>query len=529
LVGAVAADPSAARSRLAAVRAWWRVRHPPPSLGQRLDALYVGAIVAAIFGALAYGTASAALAQVVTPSGLAVSGPSLALLAVLLVARWGAYHGPVVFSVADVALLLGAPLPRRGMAARPLATALAGGAAAGAVVAGMVVVGLAGDGRGIAPDDAAGLVVGLADLGVIGVAVAWAVERSARWERAVRRAGWLVVLAAAALAAASGAGQVGGEIALWSGPWGWALQPGAGADSGQWLLALAALTVLAAVAAAGAVRTRGDCPTERHARRAEARASAVASLASFDARTARRAFETVGARGAGRAGARLRRPRSAGLAVPWRDAVTALRTPGRVLESAVLATAGTVLSLVEGDRPLAVIAGALVVYLGAARMLWPLRSELDAPDRARILLRLRIGRVLLAHTLVPVLAVVSAAVLAAAGCVVAGALPEHGAVLALLAIAGAPVITLCAGMSARRGGRLPATVFATAMAADPSGGGGAILGWFALWPTVAATLGAAPLLLVAAAGPAAAVPAAAASAIAGGILAYLVAQDVDKG
>ena len=73
--------------------------------------LYTIALVGGIFGALAYGTASSALAQVVTPHSLAVFGPSLALLAVLLAMQWGAYQGPIVFSVPDVAFLLGAPCP----------------------------------------------------------------------------------------------------------------------------------------------------------------------------------------------------------------------------------------------------------------------------------------------------------------------------------------------------------------------------------------------------------------------------------
>ncbi|MEO8688075.1 MAG: hypothetical protein ABI611_07615, partial [Solirubrobacteraceae bacterium] len=211
------------------MRAWWRVRNPPPGLGRRLDLLYTGTIMAAIFGALAYGTASSALAQVVTPHGLAVTGPALALLALLLTTHWGVYQGPVVFSVADVAHLLGAPLPRRALAARRLMLALAGGAAAGAVVAAVVIVGLAGEGRGLAVDDAAGITLGMAELGTLGVAGAWAVQGSARRERAARRATWPGVVAAAALVAASHAGAAGREVALWSGPWGWAVEPAAGA------------------------------------------------------------------------------------------------------------------------------------------------------------------------------------------------------------------------------------------------------------------------------------------------------------
>src|SRR3954470_8130770 len=104
MVGAVAAETSLAR-----VRAWWGVQHRPPSLGRYFSLAYTSAITTAIFGAMAYGTASSALAQVVTPHALAVYGPSLALVAVLLTARWGAFQGPVVFPVADVAFLLGAP------------------------------------------------------------------------------------------------------------------------------------------------------------------------------------------------------------------------------------------------------------------------------------------------------------------------------------------------------------------------------------------------------------------------------------
>ena len=64
---------------------------------------------------------------------LAQFGPPIALVALLMTARWGAYQGPVVFSVPDVAHLLGAPLPRSGLAARRLRSALAAGAPAGAL------------------------------------------------------------------------------------------------------------------------------------------------------------------------------------------------------------------------------------------------------------------------------------------------------------------------------------------------------------------------------------------------------------
>ena len=58
-------------------------------------------------------------------------------------------------------------------------------------------------------------------------------------------------------------------------------------------------------------------------------------------------------------------------------------------------------------------------------------------------------------------------------------------------------------MSARREGRLPTSVLATAIAADPSGGAGAVVAWLAFWPALAAILGAVPLIAVTNAGPAA--------------------------
>jgi hypothetical protein len=514
---AVVAAPPAAR--VDAVRAWWRAARPGPSAGQRLEALYIVAITAAIFGVLVYGTAKSALAQVVTPHTLEVLGPGVVLLALLLLAQWGAYHGPVVFSVADVAHLLGAPLPRRGLAVGRLARALAAGAGAGALLAAVTAVGLAGDGRGIAPAAVAGLVVGGAEAGTLGIAAAWAVERSARWERALARLAWPAVLVAAALAAVATLGPAGREVALWSGPWGWAVQAGAAERDAERLAALLLLTVVTLAAVRGALRRAGDCPTERHLRRAEASASALASLMSLDARTARRAVEAVGERGTGGGAAELPRVRAflarrgdrrsaRVLAVAWRDAVSALRAPGVFAQAAALVAAGSALDLLAADRPLAVALGALAVYAGAARMLGPLRRELDVPDRAPVLLRPGIGAVLLAHALLPAAVTASVAALAAVGCALAGALPAPGAGVALAAVAVGPLLAGCAGAAARREGRMSPSVFVTAMAADPSGGAAAVLGWLALWPAVAATLGSAPILLLAHGGTSATLPAA---------------------
>ena len=116
---------TSADERLADVRRWWRATVPGPPLGQRAEQAYIVALTGAIFGALVYSTAHSALAQVITVRGASVWGPGLVLVGLVVVARWGAYQGPVVFSIGDVGHTLGAPLPRRGLAVRPLARGLA--------------------------------------------------------------------------------------------------------------------------------------------------------------------------------------------------------------------------------------------------------------------------------------------------------------------------------------------------------------------------------------------------------------------
>jgi hypothetical protein len=81
-------------------------------------------------------------------------------------------------------------------------------------------------------------------------------------------------------------------------------------------------------------------------------------------------------------------------------------------------------------------------------------------------------------------------------------------------------------MSARRGGRIPLSVMTNAVASDPTGGAGAILGWLALWPTVAIVLAAPPMLFVAASGAGALVPAVLWVTAGTGIVAGLLLRDV---
>jgi hypothetical protein len=482
--------------RIAAVRSWWRLRRPGPTLGKRLDTIYTVAITTGILGALLYSTASSALGSWLTPATVPEWGPAVALVALVGVARWGTWQGPVVFAAPDVGFLLGAPLARRALAIRPLTRALCASAGAGAGVAGVALVGLAGDGRGVDAAPAAGLVAGLALMGVLGVAGAARVQCSARWSRAIAIAVPACAAIGAALVLVASAGATGRRIVLWSGPWGWAVQPVAGATTAASLLALGLLVATAGVAVAAAAQGFEPCPTERHAVRAEARSSAVASAWALDARTARLSLRQAAGPARTRARRRLRAPRRAALAVPWRDATSALRAPQRTLGCTTLAAAAAVVAIAAADHPAAEVLAALGAYVAASIMLEPLRQEIDQPSASRVLLRRPFGRILLAHVAVPVAVLATGAAAAAVGVAVAGALPARGGAIAGTALAVLPAIVLCAALSSRRGGRLPVSVLALGTSGDPSGGG-IVIAWLLAWPAAAVALGALPLIYVA--------------------------------
>ena len=494
------ADPAVApggRTRVRDIRRFWHDVQAPPSLLKRLEPAYYVFITLAIGGPFVYGTASAALSEVATPHAVGIWGPSLALVALLAVTRWGAVQGPVVFTPADITQLLGAPLRRAELVLGRLVRGLLIWTGAAAVVAGLVVVGVAGQHRGIDPARAAGFVVAMAILGLLGVVGAALVAGSARVDRATRRAAWPAVAVAAGLVVLANASPTGRHVALWSGPWGWAIQPLAG-TAAAWPVALALLAALTAAITALAVRRRGATPTERHLLRAEARGGAMAAMYSMNARYVRRSLTAVSSGPVAARGAnRLKPPRSPRLAVAWRDAVAGLAVPQRLGEALLLAGVGIVVCVVNGAHPVAVGAGALIVYAGASRLLEPLRAETDQPGRARVLLLTPIGKVLLQHALVPLVVVLTGALLAVAGCAAApGALPDHGGAAALLAVLAMPSITLCAALSSRRGGRLPPSLLAVTYG-DASGMSvGLIFGWIILWPLVAAAAGAVPIAVV---------------------------------
>jgi hypothetical protein len=446
---------------------------------------------------------------VITVASVARWGPSLMLIAFVAAGLWGAVQGPVVLSAADVAHLFSAPLSRADLVARPLRRAFLIGAGVGVLVAGVVLVGLTGHHRHVAAARAFGVVVGIGLAAVICVGVAWMVSISAAAERWLRLVRWPAVAVAGGLVLwAVLGGRVGRTVALWSGPWGWTVAAGARVSDGAWIARLVFAAVAAVLVVGAAWVLRGTAETERVERRAEGRAHLQASLMDFNVRTGRRDLVEVSARPVlggwprdlgrlvrwlrGRLaaiGARWLGGRGiAELAVVWRDAATATRYPGRFVQSAVLAAGGAALALVDVSRPVAVVAGAVLIYLAGAWLLEPMRIELDVPSRPPVFLGIRAGRALLAHTVLPALVVFCSVSLCVVVLALAGQLAGDELPAALGLVAAAPAVVGCAAMSARRGGRLPHEVLAAAVTTDPSGGGLVLLGWLLFWPAVASAI-----------------------------------------
>jgi hypothetical protein len=213
-------SPAAARPDVVAIQRWLDRARRSRSFAQRAQTVYAAIVVGGIFGVLVYGTAQSALAEVIGLASVGRWGPSLMLIAFVAAGFWGAVQGPVVFSPADLAVLLAAPLSRADLVARPLRRAMLIGAGAGMVGAGVVLVGLTGGGRDVALTRAFGVVVGVGLAGVICVVLAWIVSISARAERCLRLVRWpAVALAGGLVVWAALGGRAGRMVALWSGPW----------------------------------------------------------------------------------------------------------------------------------------------------------------------------------------------------------------------------------------------------------------------------------------------------------------------
>ena len=478
---------------------------------------YMGTIYVAIFAlammvALTWGFWRH-LAGLLSDVGFAARftwAPAAVLLLSLAVLRYSLWQGFVSFSEADCFYLLTAPLERGALVWPRLRSACWVVGVAGALL-GMVGGLVSSQPVGGALRVVLGAVAGPA-FGVILVAAGWQVQRLPRASL------WLIRLTTPALVVvlllvlAEWAGGRWRNIALWSGPWGWAVMPLAG---GSWWARGAALGLLCALAVAGWLGLKwsaGACSLENFWRRARARSRAVAGAYSFDARAVVLAARETSAAASSvqtalaqtalrRTGARpptprlsvsrlptprLSVPRRPRLAVPWHGLLTLLRSPYRLGWGVLLGGGGVVLLTAFPHRLSALLGGALALYLAAGAMLEPLRLEMDSPFVSQILLPPTFGEVLWRHCLLP------GAVLIGEGLAAIAALWGMGAATGTVAVSALALLVptvgftvMAAALSARRGGRLPMEILLSA-AGDVTGFSViGIIGWIFGWVLLA--------------------------------------------
>ncbi len=489
-----AAPCSSERARAATgfVRAR-RIRRLRPSLYQ----VYVTLLLGAMGVALAGGAISSLAGPGLGARALIVWGPGVLALALLAALRFGCSQGPVLFSAADVALLLAAPIALADLVRPKLDQACVAGAIAGLALGGLALLICTGGPAGLGAPRSVCAVLAFASLGVLAIASSWIVQRSRKAALGVLRASPLIVIGAAGLVLAAGAGGLGRTLATWSGPWGWAIAPLSG--SAGWPIATGLMLLVAVYAVIRARRMAGAAMREQFLVRAETRAGMTASVVLLDYRAATLTHRAALGAGPGRGG-RVPRPASPRLVVLWRDALALSRDPFRVLWAGVLGAAGTWEVIAHPGRPQAAGLGAGGLYFAASLLCEPLRADVDYPDKSRLLLSWDFGRVLVAHCALPAIvlfAVASGAIVAAVGTGTAdtGALALIPTVLAPFA-GGA---TLCAALTARRGGRIDASVLLSSSGGDPSGGGIALVAWLASWLLVDLIAFGGPMLLLGAA------------------------------
>jgi len=420
---------------------------------------------------------------------------ALALLVFLALLRDALWRGPVTLPQVTVDWLLDTPVDR-GRLLRPrfrvsAALAVAAGAAVGVVpAAALVSLGLGGGGTGHALRLGAAAIAPAALLFALGAGAAGLIERypaSGRWLRRATPAALAVAAAFAGLAAWAALGRPPGvltAIALWSGPWGWAVQGMvalAGGPAPWWPAATALLGALAVVALACAHRAAARVPGAALRARARTIGAMSAAVLSMDTRGVALAY----GRGAGtrRARLRLRPPRRRALILLWRDLVALTRAPSRLVGAAALALLAVGLVAVGGHGAqvslVAVASGLALGYLAAA---WLCEgARLDAEDTRRsAALPFRFGSLAWWHAAVPCLVLLVVAGVPVTVLAVAAGAPRF---LALLAVT-VPVLVGGALVNVFRP-RFPPDLFAGTE--TPVGNTAAItvLVWFAWGPVLA--------------------------------------------
>ena len=278
-------------------------------------------------------------------------------------------------------------------------------------------------------------------------------------------------------------------VVLFSGPWGWVLAPAlaaGGHPAAFWVLAAALLGMVTAGAVGWALATAGSIPIEELLRRAELRRGLYTSLYTTDFRGATLAGRNATRRLAGnsRQSKQLPRPRYPLLAIPWRDLLWTVRNPGRVGWSLVYCSGSLLAAIAYLQDVFVVLFAAVLGYLGASRLVEPLRMESDAPDAA-LLLPYRRSHLALLHTLVPTVLLTVVLMICSLAVSVAGFI--SGAVLLaafVLSVPAAAALICCAALAARRSRTLPLYVMEAAAAAGEAGGL-VLVQWYALGPILA--------------------------------------------
>ena len=352
---------------------------------------------------------------------------ALALLVLLVLLRDALWRGPVTMSQATVDWLLGTPVDRRRLL-RPrfrmaaVLTIVAGLAVGLVPAAAALSLGLGGHDAGSALRLTGAAMGSVALLFAFGTGAAALVERypaGAVWLRratpaAAAAATLFAGLAAWGAAARPGAAGALDDIALWSGPWGWAAQPVvalAGGHAPLWPLAAAMLAALAAVALALGYRAAAGVPGAVLRARAQTLGAMSAAVFSFDTRGIAVAYSR--AAGQRRARFRLRPPRRRDLVLLWRDLLALARTPSRLAGAVGLALLAVGVLIAAGSAGhLSLVPAACALGLGYLAASWLCEgARLDAEDTRRSAnLPFRFESLSWWHAAVPCLVLLGAAV-----------------------------------------------------------------------------------------------------------------------
>jgi hypothetical protein len=490
----------ASAATIAFLRRRRRAHRSPQQRSDRFTGLYTVGLYTAIGAwvgaqALRQSPARGGSSAWLAGGGLTRAGTVALLLGLLAVLRYATWQGPVVFSAPEVHFLLGAPLPRAELVRDRLARGLLLGAAVGAALGlGAFVLLEAELGVPAWPLLAAAL-LGPVALGALAAALGWLVESSPATARAVLRASPLVLAVAAA---AWLGGAFAAKVDPWSGPWGWAVGPlvaAAGGHDSGWPVQAALLAAMTVAAVLAAWLGAGRVTLEELERRAGTHAGLGANMFMADPRGAAllRREAVRGLLGVRRL--RLRHPRHRWLAVPWRDALSLLRAPGRVGWALVLCGSGALTVAVAPDRKVLAAGAVVVAYLGAAQLVEPLRGEADQPDASRQF-PWRWGDLMLLHTVTPILALTMIGLALTVTAALLGLLPGPALGMALAACLPVAAALVWSAAIAGQRGRLGLDQFMTASAMGELGGPVYLVRWFATGPLVALVVLLVPVLVL---------------------------------